>query len=303
MTRDPAGGLAVQRAGVRLAGVAGVLLIASALPVGSQLPSASPAPSGGPQNETAPAEQEEVQPPAAEDPTRTAGGALRLFMASRDYRTIKRLKSVMTDRLQARFDHDSAPFNGKRSARLAAFDFTEKDLKPARPAAGRAGAQPVSYLASVRSLWAEQGEATELRTESVTITEQPDGLWRIADLALSDSDRLRFGDAVPGVTALRMVLRAWYGGSVAGARSSMSEGFLKKFAARDDALKALFSPPAGKQHAAYQIVEMEPKGTSAAVSGIKLYETVIGEPGPIDGAPHSLRMVKKGSRWLLDGWD
>jgi len=291
----------------RLGAAAVPLLIAAAPPAWSQLPSPSLTPPGGQESGAAPAEQEAVPPPAADDPTRTAGGALRLFMASRDYRTIKRLKSVMTGRLQARFDHDSAPFNGKRTNRLAAFDFTEKDLKPSRPAGARAGApagaQPATYFATVRSLWAEQGEATEMRTETVTITERPDGLWRIADLALSDSDKLRFSGTVAGVTALRMVLRAWYGVNVAAARSNMSEAFLKKPAARDDALKALLSPAPGKQHAAYQIVEMEPKGANAAVARVKLYETVIGEPTPIEGVPHVLKMVKKGSRWLLDGWD
>jgi len=277
--------------------------LAAALSAWAQLPSASSTPPGAAPAGEGTTGQEETGTPPVEDPTRTAGGALRLFMASRDYRTIKRLKSVMTDRLQARFDHDSAPFNGKRSNRLAAFDFTEKDLKPARPAAGRTGTQPVSFIATVRSLWAEQGEATELRTESIHLAQQPDGLWRVADLTLADSDKLRFGDAVPGVTALRLVLRAWYGGNVAAARGGMSDAFLKKVAARDDALKSLSSPPPGKQHAAYQIVGMEPKETSAAVARVKLYETVIGEPGPIDGAPHVLRMIKKGSRWLLDGWD
>jgi len=277
--------------------------MAAALNAWAQLPSASSTPPGGATSGDGTTGQEEAGAPAAEDPTRTAGGALRLFMSSRDYRTIKRLKSVMTDRLQARFDHDSSPFNGKRSNRLAAFDFTEKNLKPARPAAGRTGTQPVSYAATVRSLWAEQGEATELRTESVAITEQTEVLWRVADLTIAASDKLRFGDAVPGVTALRLVLRAWFGGNVPAARAGMTESFLRKFAARDEALKSLVTPPAGKQHAAYQIVGMEPKGTSAAVAHVKLYETVIGEPGPIDGVPHLLKMVKKGSRWLLDGWD
>jgi len=290
-------------AGVRVAWAAGVLWMAAALSAWAQLPSASSTPPGGPPSGEETGAQEETGAPAPEDPTRTAGGALRLFMASRDYRTMKRLKGVMTERLQTRFDHDSAPFNGKRSNRLAAFDFSEKDLKPARPAPGRTGARPVSFVATVRSLWAEQAEATELRTETVTITQQQDDLWRIADLTIADSDKLRFGEAVPGVTALRLVLRAWYGGNVAAARSGMTEGFLKKFAAHDEALKSLFSPPPGKQHAAYQIVGMEPKGTSAALAHVKLYETVIGEPGPIDGVPHLLKMVKKGSRWLLDGWD
>ncbi len=141
----------MRHASVRLAWGAGALWLAAALSAWAQLPSASSTPPGAAPAGEGTTGQEETGTPPAEDPTRTAGGALRLFMASRDYRTIKRLKSVMTDRLQARFDHDSAPFNGKRSNRLAAFDFTEKDLKPARPAAGRTGTQPVSFIATVRS--------------------------------------------------------------------------------------------------------------------------------------------------------
>jgi len=288
---------------LRLAGVAGALLIAAALPAHAQLPSATPAPTPEMLNGEPPAAPEETETPAAEDPTRTAGGALRLFMASRDYRTIKRLKGVMTARLQARYDHDSAPFNGKRTNRLAAFGFAEKDLRPARPSAGKSGAPTVTYIATVRSLWAEQGEATELRTESITITQLPEGVWRIADLAIPDSDKLRFGDAVPGVTALRMVLRAWHGANASALRPGLSDAFLKRLSARDGALQALVSPPPGKQHAAYQIAGMDPRGTGEAIARVKFYETVIGEPSPIDGAPHTLKMVKKGSRWLLDAWD
>ncbi len=286
----------------RLAGVTGALLIAAALPAPAPPPAATPAPAPAATNAATPAAPEETAP-AAEDPTRTAGGALRLFMASRDYRTLQRLKSVMTERLQARFNHDSAPFNGKRSSRLAAFDFTEKDLKPARPSSSKAGAAAAAYVATVRSLWAEQGEATELRTESITITQLPEGAWRIGDLAIPDSDKLRFGDAVAGVTALRMVLRGWHAGDATALRSGMSEALAKRFTAREGALQALVTAPAGTQHAAYQIVAMDPKGTSEAVARVRLYETVIGEPSPIDGTIHTLRMVRKGSRWLLDAWD
>ena len=51
------------------------------------------------------------------------------------------------------------------------------------------------------------------------------------------------------------------------------------------------------------IVEMTPQGTAAAVARVRLYETVIGEPGPLGGQPRTIRMVRKGSRWLLEGWD
>jgi hypothetical protein len=265
--------------------LAGASLVVAGRPVLAQLPEVSPAPA-----------TEVLQ----EDPTRTAGGALQLFMASRHYQTIRQLRGVMTERLQARFDHDSAPFNGKRGNRLAAFDFAEKDLKPARTA-GKPATPPSSYIASVRSLWEEQGEATERRTEAITLALQDSGLWRVADLVIHDTEKLRFNEAVNGVTALRMVLRAWIRGDVAAARSGMSAAFLKNF--KEDALSAVFIPGGGRIHAAYQIVNMTPRGTTGAVAHVRLYETVIGEPGSIDGQPRTITMVKKGSRWLVDEWD
>jgi len=274
--------------------LASTTLIAAGRPALAQTPEESPAPDTG----LVPEEQEGT--PAAEDPTRTAGGALRLFMASRHYQTIRQLRGVMTERLQARFDHDSAPFNGKRGNRPAAFDFAEKDLKPARTA-GKPVTPASSYIASVRSLWEEQGEATEKRTERITLVLQDSGLWRVADLGIGATDKLRFADAVNGVTALRMVLRAWIRGEVAAARQGMSPALLKKL--NEDALGALFTPAAGRNHAAYQIVDMTPQGTTGAVAHVRLYETVTGEPGSIDGQPRTLRMIKKGSRWLVDGWD
>jgi len=221
-------------------------------------------------------------------------------MASRHYQTIRQLRGVMTERLQARFDHDSAPFNGKRGNRLAGFDFAEKDLKPARTA-GKQVTPASSYIASVRSLWEEQGEASERRTEAITLVLQDSGLWRVADLAIGATEKLRFADAVNGVTALRMVLRAWIRGDVAAARQGMSPALLKKL--NEDALRALFTPAAGRNHAAYLIVDMTAQGTTGAVARVRLYETVTGEPGSIDGQPRTLRMVRKGSRWLVDGWD
>ncbi|HYS04665.1 MAG TPA: hypothetical protein VEW47_05670 [Candidatus Dormibacteraeota bacterium] len=274
--------------------LASTILIAAGRPALAQTPEESPAPDTG----LVPDEQEGT--PAAEDPTRTAGGALRLFMASRHYQTIRQLRGVMTERLQARFDHDSAPFNGKRGNRLAGFDFAEKDLKPARTA-GKQVTPASSYIASVRSLWEEQGEASERRTEAITLVLQDSGLWRVADLAIGATEKLRFADAVNGVTALRMVLRAWIRGDAAAARQGMSPALLKKL--DEDALRALFTPATGRGHVAYQIVDMTPQGTTGAVARVRLYETVTGEPGSIDGQPRTLRMVKKGSRWLVDGWD
>lgn len=280
-----------------------VVLITTVPPAAAQLPSESPGPPVGEEEGAPAAAQEEARPPEAEDPARTAGGALKLFMASRDYRTIRRLKGVMTETLQVRFDHDSAPFNGKRTNRLVAFDFSDKDLKPARPPGGKPSAPVTSYVATVRSLWAEQGEATEKRTESVTLVQREDGLWRVADLVPSAGVKLRFSDAVAGVTALRMVLRAWHRGDPAAARGNLSDTFLKKYAGRDEALAALFAPAGGRIHAAYQIAEMTPRGTNAAVARVRFYETVIGEPGPIDGVPRTLKMARKGSRWLVESWD
>jgi hypothetical protein len=274
--------------------VAWAAILAAGVSPLAQTPEGSPTP----EPELAPEGQEGT--PAAEDPTRTAGGALRLFMASRHYQTIRQLRGVMTERLQARFDHDSAPFNGKRGNRLAAFGFSEKDLKPAR-AGGRPATSSTSYLASVRSLWEEQGEATERRTESITLALQDGGVWRVADLSIAASEKLRFSDAVNGVTALRMVLRAWIRGDAAAARQGMSPAFLKKTG--EEGLAALFTPAGGAQNAAYEIVDMTPQATTGATAHVRLYESVIGEPGPIDGQPRTLRMVKKGSRWLVDGWD
>ena len=281
------------------------LALACGLLAGTLLVEARPAaaapPEGSQPGETATPASEAEPTPATEDPTVTAGGALRLFMASRHYQTIRELKGVMTEKLQARFDHDSAPFNGKRGNRLAAFDFTEKDLKP--KTAGRQAAPATTYVASVRSLWEEQGEASEKRTESVVIVQQEGGVWRIADLTLGASEKLRFGDAVNGVTSLRQVLRAWYGGNAAAARAQMSEAFLRKYQGHDEALASVGAPGEGRRRAAYQIKEMTPQGTTAAGARVLLFDTAPGEPTRLDGREHTLKMVKKGQRWLLDAWD
>lgn len=295
------------RIGLHLGWMAACLLLMACAPLAAQDPSSTPSFPGGEAAETPEPAADEEGAPAVEDPTQTAGGALRLFMGSRDYRMLRRLKSVMTDNLQARFDHNSAPFNGKRNNRLVAFDFTEKNLKPSRPAgakpAGAAAPAAPRYIATVRSLWAEQGEASEIRTESITLSGREDGLWRVGDLAQASSENLRFGGTVDGVTSLRMVLRAWIRGEAAGARSSLSDAFLKRYAGRDEALEALFAPPNGKGHAAYQIVEMTPQGTTGAVARVRFYDTVIGEPAPIEGRVRILKLVRKGSRWLVDAWE
>ncbi len=281
---------------------------------GSHPPSA--APEGSPA-ETPGAGAESVEPaPAAEDPTRTAGGALAAFMRLRRYLTIRELKAVMTPELQARFEHDSTPFNGKRGARIAVFDFTEKDLRAVRPSgksvraatAVPAGAAsdapgPAAYLATVRSVWEDQGEAVEQRVESVRIAQREDGLWRVASLERVSSDPLRFKEAVPGVTALRLVLRAWVGRDPAATRGNLTAGFLKRYEGREGALKDLFAGANDPRHVAYQILEMKPQGAAVVVARVKLFEASPGRPSPLDGSVHALRLVRKGPPWLLDAWD
>ena len=276
------------------------LLLGAAIVCASFGPAAAQLAQPSPVDGTEVTPEETAAPAAAEDPTRTAGGALRLFMASRHYQTIRQLKGAMTERLQARYDHDSAPFNGKRGNRIAGFDFSEKDLKPARTT-GKSATPASTYIATVRSLWEEQGEATERRTESITLSLQDSGLWRVADLSIGNADKLRFTDAVNGVTALRTTLRAWVKGDAAPARPGLSPALLKKLG--EGGLQAMFTPASGRRHAAYEIVDMTAKGTAEAQAHLRLYETVIDEPGPIDGQPRSVRMIRKGQRWLLDGWD
>jgi len=266
---------------------------------------APPVPEPAPQLQE-PAPQPQTPPAPAEDPTRTPAGALTLFMASRDYKTIRELRSVMTPALQARYDHNSVSFNGKRGIRLAAFDFREGDVKPSGPKGTEA-------RASVKTLWEEQGEAAELRVEAVRLTAREDGLWRVASLEKTSSDTLRFQDAVPGVTTLRMVLRAWQRKDLASARQQMSQAFLKKYEGRaggQEALRALFATEtsagsAGQatRRAAYQIVSLDPQGTTGARAQVRLYETVPGRPTSIEGLRVAIGLVKKGPRWFLDAWD
>ncbi len=280
----------------------------------------SPAPSAElPRARGDEAEAEEAPPPApADDPTHTAGGALRKFMASRDYRSIRELKSVMTPRLVARYDQDSVPFNGKRSIRLAAFDFTEQDLKPvaAKPAQGAAvgrgttaqaavgaAAPEAAYVATVRGLWEEQGEAVEMRVESLRIARQENGLWRVGTLERVRSEPLRFKDPIAGVTSLRMIMRAWHRRDLQAARTLMSQPFLKKYEGREEALQEIFVGRGAPRHAAYQILEVTQQGNSTEIARVKLFETVPGQPGPLDGPVRTLKLVKIGPRWLLGTWD
>jgi hypothetical protein len=256
-------------------------------------------------------------PPVMEDPGVTAGGALAAFMAARDYRSIRALKALMTPALAARYDHDSAPFNGKRNIRIAAFDFSERDLRPVKGTKG-------AYAATVRTLWEEQGEAVERRVETIGLTQQPNGVWRVSSLERSTSEYLRYNDAVNGVTTLRLVLRAWRKGDVAAARPYFSAAFAKRYQGRDDALNALFgiagpavsaaatgapegpgpaAAASGPPPAAFEIVELTPKGDAAAVAQVRLYRGTRDRPSPFDSSEHILHMVRVGPRWLLDAWD
>ncbi len=302
--------------------VAGGLVLGTLAAPGSgsfaQIP---PAVAPAPGAEPSPAESPGTAPQEAvrvDDPTRTAGGALAAFMSRRDYLTIRELKAVMTPELQARFDHDSVPFNGKKRVRIALFDFSEKDLKPyppagkavraSKPAATPGGgaaapAGPAGYIATVRTLWEDQGEAVEQRVESMRLVQREDGLWRVATLDRISSDPLRFKEAVPGVTALRLVLRSWVGRDLAGARAGLSPAFLKRYEGREAALRELFVGGTDPHHAAYQILEVKPQGTTIVITRVKLFEASPGRPSSPEGSVRTLRLVKKGPPWFLDSWD
>lgn len=259
--------------------------------------------------------------PAPDDPRLTAGGALRAFMAARDYRTIRALKGTMTNDLINRFDKDSTPFCGKRGIRIVAFDFTENDLKAQVPktkpgtaatagiggptgAVVPAATGPTAYTGSVRSLWAEQGEAFEKRAETVRIVRGADTLWRVAGLERGTVERLRFAEVIDGVTTVRMVLRAWQSGNFEAARPHLASVFLKKYSGREEALRAVFVPAEGApRHAAYQIVSVTPQGTTAAAAEIRLFEAPIGQPAPIGGVARQIKLVKSGARWLVESWN
>ena len=302
--------------GLACAGAPRAPLLAQVGPPPTDLPPAEETPSPTPAPPRAEPGEAAAQPPVAVDErTRTAGGALAAFMASRNYHSIRALKAVMTPRLQARFDQDSVPFNGKRGARIAAFDFQENDLKLVPPPRlkGAAAAAKVTqvpapppeevYVATVRTLWEEQGEAVELRVESLRVARQDDGSWRVGSLDKVSADGLRFTDPVPGVTALRMVLRGWHRRDLAAARALMSPAFLKRHQGREETLRAIFVGGEDPRHAAFQILDLKPEGALDEVAKVRLFETHPGQPAPIAGSPVTLRLIKKGPRWLLDAWD
>jgi hypothetical protein len=250
-----------------------------------------------------PSEWEGLEPepaPTPEDPTRTAGGALTLFMASRNYRSLRELKGVMTPALVHRFEYNSAPFNGKRGIRLAAFDFTESDLRPVRTT--KEGA-PTIYQATVRSLWENQGEAVERRTESIRIAQQEDGLWRVGVLEQVKSENLLFRDAVPGITNLRLLLRAWARRDLGDAKAQMSASFLKPYEGHDDALRAVFVGDNDPRHVAFEILDLQPLPSGGMVVHVRLYDASPDRPSSLEGRERTLRFGRVGARYVLDAWE
>ena len=259
-------------------------------------PEAPPAPAEAPPDpaEAAPdpAEAAPAPTPAAEDLWRTPGAALAYFMGSRDYRSIRELKSVMTPALKTAYDKDSAPFNGKQGTRLSAFDFREPAPKP--------GAKRLAV--PVKSLWEDQGEAVELRAETAGLELEESGIWRVSRLDKGTSEPLRFKEPVPGVTALRMILRAWQRRDFQTAKSHMSDAFLKRSAGREEGIAAVFSGDPSKRRAAFRILEMTPRGSAAVVARVRLVEAMPGRPTSLEGSPKTIELVKRGSRWLLNDW-
>jgi len=231
--------------------------------------------------------------PAA-DPGATAAAALAFFMHSRDYRTLRELKSILTESARATYDHDSVAYNGKKGIRLAAFDYREPAPK----------ATSTAYAATVKTLWDDQGEAVEQRTETVRLTREGGGggPWRVAALQKADSQPLRFKDATPGVTTLRMVLRAWVKRDVAAVKANLTDALVKKLTAKGDSVEGFVMGDAALRHAAFRIDGLDAAGTTQAAARVHLVESHNGRPGSLDGTPHTLTLVKKGSRWLVDDW-
>ena len=271
---------------------AALLLIAPAAGVPLRGQETPPPPAGAPEEAAPPPAGEEAPlVPQATDPGETPSGALALFMTSRDYRTIRELKSILTAQAKAAYDHDSVAYNGRKGVRLAAWDYKEPAPKP--------GALAVT--STVRSLWDEQGEAVEQRTESVRLQREATGPWRVAGLTKSASENLKLKDAIPGVTSLRMLLRAWRQQDQQAARSLLTDALLKRLDAKGG-LAGLLTPPEGKRHAAFRIQSFTPQGTTGGVAKVGLVDVPPGRPGPLEGTPRTLTLVKRGSRWLIDDW-
>jgi len=254
----------------------------------------TPPPAAGPTPGTPPAGTE--TPAAAATPANehgaTPGEALAFFMSSRDYRTIRDLKSVMTASLKATYDKDPVPFNGHKGIRLSAFDYREPSVGPAATGA----------TVSVKSLWDDQGEAVEQRAETVRLARGEDGLWRASALSRGASEPVRFKGSVAGVTSLRQILRAWVRRDFDTAKGLMSDAFLKRQAGREEGIEAVFAGDANKRRAAFRIVDMTPQGTASVSARVRLVETAPGRPSGLEGTPKTLVMARKGQRWLLDDW-
>ena len=257
-------------------------------------PSAQPAPVTT--DSASPAAVPAASPAAAQAPMAehggTAGEALAFFMSSRDYRTIRELKSIMTTSLKAAYDKDPTPYNGKKGIRLSAFDYTEPALKP--------GAR--SAAVAVKSLWDDQGEAVDIRTETVRLSRDAEGPWRVAAVERGAVEPVRFKESIAGVTSLRTVLRAWVRRDFATAKGTMSDAFLKRYSGREEGIEAVFAGDPGVRRAAFRIVDLTPKGATSVTARVRLVETTPGRPSSLEGTPKALVMTKKGSRWLLDDW-
>jgi len=262
-----------------------------------------PAPPAG--SAPAPAPPADAAPPAESAPTDapangatavehggSAGEALAFFMASRDYRTIRDLKSIMTSACRAAYDRDPTPFNGKKGFGLSAWDYREPALKPQATAAGIA----------VKGLWEDQGEAIEVRTETVRLVREGGGPWRVAAIEKAASEPWRYKESTPGVTTLRQVLRAWIRRDFAAAKGYLSDAFMKRIAGRPEGLEAVFAGDPNVRRAAFRIVAIAPKGSAAATAQVRLVEAPPGLPTRLDGVPKTLALVKRGSKWLLDDW-
>jgi hypothetical protein len=252
-------------------------------------PPATEAPAPTPPEAAPPADEGAA---AAVEHGGSAGEALAFFMASRDYRTIRDLKSIMTTACRAAYDHDPTPFNGKKGFGLSAWDYREPALKPQATAAGIA----------VKGLWEDQGEAIEVRTETVRLAREGGGPWRVAAIDKVTSEPVRYKDSIPGVTTLRQILRAWIRRDFAAAKGYMSDAFVKRIAGRPEGLEAVFAGDPNVRRAAFRIVEIAPKGSAAATAQVRLVEGPPGLPTRLDGVPKTLALVKHGSKWLLDDW-
>ena len=242
-----------------------------------------------------------LEEPDPDDPTLTAGGALRLFMASRNYRSLRQLKAVMSEALVARYDRNSAPFNGKNRVRLAAFHFSSDDLRPVT-VRGQKGSPPGTYIARVRTLWADQGEAVELRREAIRLVRQDSGLWRVSRLEKIESEPLRFRSDLTGQITLRRLMRGWHRRSLASAQRHFGPRFQKRYEGREEDLAALFVGEPDPKHAAYRIAELKEVGDRRLVAKLELFVTSPGQPTPIKGAPVIVQLVRQGPSWLLDAW-